>query len=404
MPVWSRCGGVAALVLASAALAAADAHAGAVTVSESGGVLTITGTPAQDFLDWAGDDSRDSADYLITPGFATTLTPQAPCVPYNDGGGSVHCPRAGITSFTIDFGDGDDGVLMAFSSIAGTVSLGPGDDRLEDDGGADDVIDAGDGADRINPQQLGDNHGNDRINGGPGDDHLTGHGGTDRIDGGPGTDAIDGLGGDDIITGGDGTDILDGGAGNDTLDGGADSDILQGGFGDDTLIGGPGSDTLQGQQGADRIDARDGGPDRIDCGEDADVVALDVADMTFATPAWGCEHGIVNGGLLAGTAPTQRAGDRHGLIIQATCAAPCRLLATAGVRVGNRRLRYTAASAEPSKPATTTLALTLRSRDAALLRRASRGHGRRPRALVSATAQFADGTTDRQRIRITLRR
>ena len=65
------------------------------------------------------------------------------------------------------------------------------------------------------------------INGGFGNDTLTGTDGNDTINGGLGRDTL---------YGGAGNDTLNGGLGNDTLFGGIGNDILYGGFGNDTYI------------------------------------------------------------------------------------------------------------------------------------------------------------------------
>lgn len=95
-----------------------------------------------------------------------------------------------------------------------------------------------------------------------------------------------GRGGDDTMTGGNGVERLDGGAGNDRL---------EGGFNHDTIVGGPGRDTIYGDRtaaqcggygqsctvpfGNDTIDARDGGPDQIDCGVGQDTALVDAVDV-----------------------------------------------------------------------------------------------------------------------------
>ena len=93
----------------------------------------------------------------------------------------------------------------------------------------------------------------DTINGGNGDDTLTGNGGNDTIDGGSGNDHLYGNAGNDTLTGGDGNDILYGGDGKDTLNGNAGADVLYGEDGDDTLLGGDGDDVLYGGVGADAL-------------------------------------------------------------------------------------------------------------------------------------------------------
>jgi Ca2+-binding RTX toxin-like protein len=71
------------------------------------------------------------------------------------------------------------------------------------------------------------------LDGGDGDDTMTGSAGDDVLLGGNGNDRLVGLAGDDLI---------DGGAGDDSVAGGAGDDILNGGDGTDTIDGGPGDD------------------------------------------------------------------------------------------------------------------------------------------------------------------
>ena len=88
-----------------------------------------------------------------------------------------------------------------------------------------------------------------RIVGGAGDDTITvAIPGNTRI-----KTVLDGGVGNDTITGSDGNDTIFGGPGNDTLNGGRGNDALRGGAGDDSLIGGQGNDTLQGDTGRDTL-------------------------------------------------------------------------------------------------------------------------------------------------------
>ena len=85
--------------------------------------------------------------------------------------------------------------------------------------------------------------GNDTIlisdaNGAFTDTHVT------VIDGGDGNDTITGGAGAEALSGGIGNDILNGGAGNDTLIGGPDADTLTGGPGVDPHLGGDGDDLM----------------------------------------------------------------------------------------------------------------------------------------------------------------
>lgn len=80
-----------------------------------------------------------------------------------------------------------------------------------------------------------------------------------------------------------------GGPGNDRITGGYGADLLEGGAGADTIVGGAGSDTLRGAEGDDAIDARDGVPDSVDCGDGVDSASVDQTDPPDLTTAFGCE-------------------------------------------------------------------------------------------------------------------
>jgi Ca2+-binding RTX toxin-like protein len=76
------------------------------------------------------------------------------------------------------------------------------------------------------------------IDGGAGNDGLTGGEGDDTLIGGAGNDNLYGDRGNDILLGGDGIDTLRGNRGRDILIGGFGSDNLKGGKDDDIVIGG----------------------------------------------------------------------------------------------------------------------------------------------------------------------
>ncbi|MCK1742518.1 calcium-binding protein [Bradyrhizobium sp. 139] len=89
---------------------------------------------------------------------------------------------------------------------------------------------------------------------------LHGGGGDDVITAGNGLGSLisltlDGGAGNDRITGGDGSDLLIGGSGNDIVNGGRGNDVAQLGSGDDTFIWNPGdgSDTVEGGSGSDKL-------------------------------------------------------------------------------------------------------------------------------------------------------
>ena len=98
--------------------------------------------------------------------------------------------------------------------------------------------------------------GNDFLTGGKGEDELEGGAGNDILEGGQGEDELEGGTGDDFLTGGTGADELEGGAGDDTLEGGKGKDELEGGAGMDifVLAAGEGKDTIEDfQDGTDLL-------------------------------------------------------------------------------------------------------------------------------------------------------
>ena len=95
------------------------------------------------------------------------------------------------------------------------------------------------------------------VSGGNGNDRITLGPRTDVpsvVDGGAGDDRVTGGRADDVITGGDGNDRVSGGAGADQLFGAAGADRLFGDAGDDELSGGDGRDLLNGGTGFDSTD------------------------------------------------------------------------------------------------------------------------------------------------------
>jgi Ca2+-binding RTX toxin-like protein len=74
------------------------------------------------------------------------------------------------------------------------------------------------------------------------------------------------------------SDLLRGRKGDDYLLGGSGSDRVYGENGADRLRGGTGPDRIYGGAGPDVIFARDGEPDRIDCGSGSDIAYVDEFD------------------------------------------------------------------------------------------------------------------------------
>jgi Ca2+-binding RTX toxin-like protein len=138
--------------------------------------------------------------------------------------------RLQAAAVQVDFGD-DGTPDFSFSAAdvnAIGVNAGNADDtvRVDETGGAFTI-----------PVTIDGGNGNDNLSGGSGDDTLVGGNG------------------DDILNGGAGTDTLQGGNGNDTIDGNRGNDPEVGGNGDDTFIWNPGegSDTVEGQNGTDTL-------------------------------------------------------------------------------------------------------------------------------------------------------
>jgi Ca2+-binding RTX toxin-like protein len=242
-----------------------------------------------------------------------------------DGGPGNDAIDGGKGDDTLTGGDGNDKIDGAQG--ADHLDAGAGDDTLTGDGFVSstmpDVIEGGAGRDKIESDWSQDAEAKDPINvtlGGGADDGRPGEG--DDVHGVEsihvnvpgsytGSDAdeevvvrqiltsstLRGMGGNDILKAADGSDELDGGAG---------ADFLDGGFGDDHLVGGPGADIIHGDIpggdcgpvwckypfGNDRIDARDGEVDSIDCGAGDDSVTADANDVV----APDCENVARGGG------------------------------------------------------------------------------------------------------------
>ncbi len=165
--------------------------------------------------------------------------------------------------------------------LGGNDALDGGAGNDEIDGGVgDDLIGGGTGSDNIKGGDGNDSiiasGGDDRVQGGLGDDKIDGMGGNDVLEGNEGKDNIQGDGiikagfmntlatqyhGADFLDGGAGDDTLTGGGGNDVVYRGADyldgedgNDYMEGEGKDDTLYGGVGNDNMWGDTSADNVD------------------------------------------------------------------------------------------------------------------------------------------------------
>ena len=163
---------------------------------------------------------------------------------------------------------GNDNVNGGMGETSLWMFGGDGNDILQGNFSASNVIHGGDGDDIIHGSTGGN-----LIYGGGGDDTIYGSYGADVIYGGTGNDTIYGDTGwddewmyaNDIIYGEEGDDVIYGEGGNDYLNGDSEyggdgyggNDTLYGGAGDDYLDGGYGHDILDGGEGFDPLD---GGP------------------------------------------------------------------------------------------------------------------------------------------------
>jgi Ca2+-binding RTX toxin-like protein len=207
-------------------------------------------------------------------------------------------------ALTVTVGAGaDDGEAGEGDDVQGDVEVvrgGSAGDQLTGDGGANALYGYG---------------GADQLDGAGGDDTLFGLGGADTFLGGAGIDMvsyqeqsapviasvgggaddgtagegddiggdvenINGGSGDDQLTGDGAANVLAGGQGGDQLDGSGGTDTLNGEMGADTIAGGDQSDAVNAGKGDDIVHVEDDDPsvDAVNCGTGADKAFADAAD------------------------------------------------------------------------------------------------------------------------------
>ncbi len=208
----------------------------------------------------------------------------------NLSGGTDTLFNSGQIGGSVQFGINEDQMLNS-GTVAGSVLLLGGNDTYTaaGDGVVLGGIEGGAGDDTITGGNL-----SDYIDGGDDNDRIYGRDGDDDLRAGTGADFVSGGMGDDQILGDDGRDKIFGGDGDDTLNGGRDQDTIRGGNGDDEIKGGRLADVLNGGAGADvfvygvKQDSSTGASDVIQDYE----VGIDTIDLS----------GVASGLTFIGTA------------------------------------------------------------------------------------------------------
>lgn len=189
-------------------------------------------------------------------GVGTVVAPAQAAGTLSTCDGAPTTQRQPLLGSTVTGTAGDDVLSGTGAGLGGarannTINALAGDDRVCGLDG-DDAVSGGDGADRLFGEA-----GSDSLRGGAGDDLLDGGAGTNALRGEAGDDvlltvlgSLDGGDGDDdltgngTLTGGEGADAL---IGSGLLDGGAGADLLTGnGLTGSLLLAGPGQDRLTG--------------------------------------------------------------------------------------------------------------------------------------------------------------
>jgi hypothetical protein len=249
-------------------------------------VVADLGDRDDSYWDWDGPSTIDAGDGNDNP-------------IYGEGGDDVIHGGVGSDNLmgqegndTLDGGPGDDyleGVPCGYCAEANmtygrdTYIGGGGSDSLTYEGRSEDLSLSPDGVANDGAAGEGDNIGADigTIIGGHGSDHMTGNDRRNIFGGGEG---------DDVLYGGGSDDQLHGGPGNDRVFGEDGQDVVAGGDGDDYIVGGQGVDRFYGEDvdacipsscasGQDRIEARDGNQEMIDCGPGTDSAQVDPNEL-----------------------------------------------------------------------------------------------------------------------------
>lgn len=409
------------------ALAAAVPIAQAGTIAVDGNVITFRAAPGEkNFVNVNWGNVAAGPDYIPSLSDHYDVTPGPGCT-YDVALGAM-CESAGTNPvFKVYLGDQNDvGASINDHAAGHHVELygEDGDDDLESDASSD-LLDGGPGNDELTADEDEAGPG-DVVIGGPGEDTLqtgnpTGTNGPIAVsfdgianDGYPGendnyaidlenlsapstappinfvgndarnvvqlrsesADTVKGLGGDDLIDGANGNDTLDGGDGNDTIYGGGN---------DDTIIGGPGLDSLSGEgslsgafvsvAGNDRIDARDGIAENLNCGPGADTAIVDALDVVPLDPGSLCE--VVDRGVLPPPpAPAAKAATVRSTKLKASKTRrtiPVALACPAGAATCKGRLSLKTTAKKPVTLASASYSIAAGKRKTVALKVTSKG-------------------------------
>jgi len=246
----------------------------AVTVSVTGGVLTITGDDSANFVDVRQASGTDTLTVRTAtkPTTTTTATPAAKA-------GGTGKSDAGET----ETGESDTGESEATESDTGETDTGESHTGVGETGESDTSTGTSPHAGHRRHGTVTGGHGTvtpgfgtvtsqtfDISNSSITSIKVVAGGGDDRVS----IDRSVSLPAN--LSGGDGNDNLSGGAGADTIDGGA---------GDDRISGGLGSDNLSGGAGNDMILSADGVKDTVDGGSDTVAGDGSKGDVAITDPA-----------------------------------------------------------------------------------------------------------------------
>lgn len=203
----------------------------------------------------------------------------------------IHLLDEYYESLEVHLDDGDDAALLLSAcgkdfwvsdqkACQARVHGGAGDDRID---GTSAYKHYPAHADRAPVTQVSGESGNDTlighfVDGGDGNDTLTGSFDNDHLDGDGGDDVVIGEGGNDVLVGQGGNDRLTGGDGFDRLLGDGGNDTISAGGGNDVAAGGYGRDQVYLGYGDDRAFMRDGWRDYVGGGPGSDRARTDTYD------------------------------------------------------------------------------------------------------------------------------